>query len=118
MASNGRIVQHFTEWLDKHEIEYRIDLAHDDLRVYVNYPDGWYIRVSNFENGLQWYVRDNGMVYWASVFELADRILEQKLESKSNAEKIKEGKMSDLHKAWLKGDMKAIGDILKADGKW
>lgn len=118
MASNGRIVQHFTEWLDKHEIEYRIDLAHDDLRVYVNYPDGWYIRVSNFENGLHWYVRDNGMVYWASVFELADRILEQKLESESNAEKIKEGKMSDLQKAWLKGDMKAIGDILKADGKW
>ena len=117
MTKGERNIQQFTEWLDKHEIEYDVVKSFSGQpRVYVNYPDGWYIRVSEFDNGFQWYVRDNGMVYWTTVFELADRILEQKDESAANVEKAKNNKLSDVQKAWLKGDMKAVGDIL--DKPW
>lgn len=96
----NRVIFRFTEWLDEHDLSYDvIKSPKDEPRLYITFQDGWYIRISEFDNGLQWYVRDNGEVYWASVFEIVERILKQKAES-------------DIQKAWLKGDMKAVGDIL------
>lgn len=112
----NRVIFRFTEWLDEHDLPYEvIKSPKDEPRLYINFPDGWYIRISEFDNGLQWYVRDNGEVYWASVFDIVERILKQKAESERNAEKKKPRKLTDLQKAFLAGDYDAIIKIVNAE---
>lgn len=112
----NRVIFSFTEWLEEHNLSYEvIKLSEGEPLLYINFPDGWYIRVSEFDNGLQWYVRDNGEVYWASVFDIVERILKQKAESESNAEKKKPRKLTDLQKAFLAGDYAAIVRIAKTE---
>ena len=110
----NRIIFRFTEWLDEHGLSYEvIKSPKDEPRLYINFPDGWYIRISEFDNGLQWYVRDNGEVYWASVFEIVERILEQKAESEHNAKNPR--KLTLLQKAFLAGDFDSIIKIVNAE---
>lgn len=108
------VIFRFTEWLEEHDLSYEvIKSPKDEPRLYINFPDGWYIRVSEFDNGLQWYVRDNGEVYWASVFDIVERILKQKAESERNAEKPR--KLTELQKAFLAGDYSTIVRIAKSE---
>lgn len=110
----NRVIFQFAEWLDEHDLPYEvIKSPKDEPRLYINFPDGWYIRVSEFDNGLQWYVRDNGEVYWASVFEIVERILKQKVESEHNAKKPR--KLTELQKAFLAGDYDAIAKIMDTE---
>lgn len=108
----SKAIFRFTEWLEEHDLSYEvIKSPKDEPRLCINFPDGWYIRVSEFDNELQWYVRDNGEVYWASVFDIVERILKQKAESEQNAEKKKPRKLTELQKAFLAGDYAAIVKI-------
>lgn len=105
----NHVIFQFTEWLDEHSLSYEVVKSpKDEPRLYITFPDGWYIRVSEFDNGLQWYVRDNGEVYWASVFDIVERILKQKAESERNVEMKKARKLTDLQKAFLAGDIDAM----------
>lgn len=105
----SKVIFRFTEWLEEHDLSYEvIKLSDDEPLLYINFPDGWYIRVSEFDNGLEWYVRDNGEVYWASVFDIVERILKQKAESERNAEKGKPRNLTELQKAFLAGDYSTI----------
>ena len=113
---DSKVIFRFTEWLEEHDLSYEvIKSPKDEPRLYINFPDGWYIRVSEFDNELQWYVRDNGEVYWASVFDIVERILKQKAESEQNAEKGKPRKLTELQKAFLAGDYDAIVRLAKAE---
>lgn len=112
----NRVIFQFAEWLDEHGLSYDvIKSPKDEPRLYINFPDGWYIRISEFDNGLQWYVRDNGEVYWASVFEIVERILEQKAESERNAKNPR--KLTALQKAFLSGDFDSIAKIMNTEKK-
>ena len=110
----NRVIFQFAEWLDEHGLSYDvIKSPKDEPRLYINFQDGWYIRVSEFDNGLQWYVRDNGEVYWASVFEIVERILEQKDRSERNAKNPR--KLTELQKAFLAGEFDTIAKIMNAE---
>lgn len=110
----NRVIFRFTEWLDEHDLSYEvIKSPKDEPRLYINFPDGWYIRISEFDNGLQWYVRDNGEVYWASVFDIVERILKQKAESERKAKNPR--KLTALQKAFLAGDYDAIIKIVNSE---
>lgn len=114
----NKVIFRFTEWLEEHDLTYEvIKSPKDEPRLYITFPDGWYIRVSEFDNGLEWYVRDNGEVYWASVFDIVERILKQKAESERNAEKKQTRKLTDLQKAFLAGDYAAIVKIATTENR-
>ena len=110
----NRVIFQFAEWLDEHGLSYEVTKSpKDEPRLYINFPDGWYIRISEFDNGLQWYVRDNGEVYWASVFEIVERILKQKAESERKAKNPR--KLTELQKAFLAGDFDAIAKFMNTE---
>lgn len=77
---HSQIIRDLMDWLDGHELDYDVIKAHEDdredTRIYVNFPTGDYVRVSDFTENGQCYVRDNGLVSWMSLFELTELILE------------------------------------------
>jgi len=84
-----KIVLDFMYWLDNHLIDYGIR-RHDrdgdgddsyDFDIYIDFGES-YVRVSDFSENGQCYVRDNGLVSWMSMFELAELILDYHNESK------------------------------------
>jgi hypothetical protein len=110
----NRVIFQFTEWLDEHDLSYEvIKSPKDEPRLCINFPGGWYISISEFDNGLQWYVRDNGAVYWASVFDIVERILKQKAESEHNTKKPR--KLTALQEAFLDGDFDVVIKAMNAE---
>lgn len=69
----------FMSWLKHNNLTYviesRISGGH---YIRVIFPGGRYIRVSDFENPMMWYVRDTGEVGYLDIFSLVDRILKYK----------------------------------------
>lgn len=84
-----KIVLDFMYWLDSHLIDYTVR-RHDregdgddgyDFDIYIDFG-GPYVRVSDFSENGQCYVRDTGLVSWMSMFELTELILDYHNESK------------------------------------
>lgn len=82
------MVSAFTEWLEDNGLDYQMkrvrasfDNRKEYLEIYVNFPNGSYIRVSEFDYPHSLYVRDTGIIERMSAFELTQRILEEKGEN-------------------------------------
>lgn len=77
---HSQIIRDFLDWLDSHDLDHDVikteESDHVDMRIYVNFPTGDYVRVSDFTENGQCYVRDNGLVSWMSLFEVTELILE------------------------------------------
>lgn len=71
-------INSFIEWLDNNDIDYQM---RGTKVVCVDFPDGSYIRVSDFDTPHSLYIRDTGIIYRMSVFDLAQSILERKGEN-------------------------------------
>lgn len=77
------LINSFIEWLEDNELDYQYQSQRtigkfNEPIIYVNFPDGSYVRVSEFDNPHSLYVRDTGVITRMSVFELTQNILERK----------------------------------------
>ena len=92
------IYESFLTWLDEQELDYAIE----DNYIRILYPDGWYIRVSDFDHP-NWYIRDMGEVYEMNPFKLLDRILEQAIWSEPDAKYCRNDVLDEIDAKFIGG---------------